>query len=60
MGSAAPGPFLGCVLFPGLVQLVEELACAWMAVTQGLAISQAVNAGAARPPIERVLRLLNA
>ncbi|AKJ04791.1 Hypothetical protein AA314_06417 [Archangium gephyra] len=39
---------------------MEELACAWMAVTQGLAISQAVNAGAARPPIERVLRLLNA
>ncbi|HEX5748856.1 MAG TPA: TetR/AcrR family transcriptional regulator [Archangium sp.] len=46
-GAAAAGP-------PG------ELARAWMAVTQGLAISQAVRPGAARPPIELVLRLLEA
>ncbi|WPB81357.1 TetR/AcrR family transcriptional regulator [Archangium violaceum] len=46
-GAAAPGP-------PG------ELARAWMAVTQGLAINQAVHPGMARPPIELVLRLLKA
>ncbi|ATB34044.1 TetR/AcrR family transcriptional regulator [Melittangium boletus] len=46
-GEAAAGP-------PG------ELARAWMAVTQGLAISQALHPGRARPPIELVLRLLKA
>ncbi len=46
-GAAVAGP-------PG------ELARAWMAVTQGLAISQAVHPGAVRPPIELVLRLLKA
>ncbi|MBM7116114.1 TetR/AcrR family transcriptional regulator [Archangium primigenium] len=46
-GEATAGP-------PG------ELARAWMAVSQGLAISQALHPDRARPPLAMVLRLLKA
>lgn len=46
-GAVAPGP-------------PEELARAWMAMVNGLAIGRLMNPGGALPPLELVLRILKA